>query len=112
MASIFESSASSETVDKITQALTDFYQNNDNIQFKTDLSSSKIDKVLKIEFLNHIIKQEFDIDLNLKSQLTEPYKEHLVSHKRKGRIEFFDAVKALLALEQKKEGGLKKMLGL
>ena len=110
--SIFQHSEKTESLEKITKALTDFFKNDDNIQFKTDLSKNQIKDIIRLEYLDKIFKNEYDIVLELADKLTIPFKEHLVSKNRKGREEFFKAIESLLSVEQKKESGLMKKLGL
>lgn len=112
MTNILERVEDDKQLMKITQALTDFFENKKNVQFKTDLSSSELRNVIRAEYLNYIVHKEFGVDLFLKKRLTDPLKEHLISRKRKGRTEFFEAVKSLLSFEQKRESGFRKMLGL
>ena len=110
--SIFQHSDNTESLEKITKALTDFFKNDDNVQFKTELSKNQIKDIIRLEYLDKMFDSEYDIKLNLTDKLTIPLKEHLISKNRKGREEFFKAIESLLSVEQKKESGLMKKLGL
>jgi hypothetical protein len=77
---------------------------------KTDLKNREIDSVVKTEYLDAILKEEFGLDMKLTSllKLTKQYKTHLVSRDRKGRDE---AMKVLSSDDTKERGLIQKILG-
>lgn len=92
------------------KAIKDFYDKEDeNIDFKTDLSKDEIALITAIEYEHDLIKSEFGVDVGLKD-LTKAYKDHKVSENRKGRSEWVDVLRG--EVKEDNESKIKKLLGL
>jgi len=88
------------------QVLKGFYDEI-GIELKTDLRNSEIDAIIKTEFFEDILKDEFGLMIDLKG-FTKQYKTHLVSRDRKGREE---AMKVLSSDNDKEKTIIQKLLG-
>ena len=88
------------------QILKTFYDEN-GIEMKTDLKNREVDAIVKTEFFEGILLEEFGLAMDLKS-LTKAYKTHLVSRDRQGREE---AMRVLASDADKQKTLMQKLLG-
>jgi hypothetical protein len=93
--------------------LREFYKK-ENISMKTDLTLEQINNIIVAEFVGAYIKKKWHIDLGIKEQITNPFKEYLVSLNRKGREEMVEVLAKQKEEEEKKTtmGKLKNVLGI
>lgn len=89
------------------------FYNKKDLPFKTDLSLEQITDIVSIEMIEIYIKQEWGLDYNIKNELTNPLKEHLVSLNRQGRTEMVTVFQSPKEAEgEEKKGRIRRLLGI
>jgi hypothetical protein len=92
------------------EALRDFYSS-DNLDLKTDLNNEHIEAIVQIDLIQKYVKDEWDIDLKL-NDATDLFKRLRVSHNRKGRTEFVEALKTFVMDTLGDKSTIRKVMGL
>lgn len=83
--------------------------NKKNLPMITDLSLGQIQAVVVLELFDVWVKKNWNFELGIKNNITESYKEHLISKDRLGRKEGVEVLKGEEAELEEPKGFLAKV---
>lgn len=91
--------------------LESFFQSDENLNLKTDLTNDEIQTILMLEFIQEEVKKDWNIDLRI-GFVTKLLKELKVSNKRLGRTEAMMVLREMALTEDSRpKSTIRKIIG-
>jgi hypothetical protein len=87
-----------------------YISDNDPSQ-KTDLTGELVDGFVKVDYYDTFVKEEFGVDLHFHKQISDKKMLNLISKKRGGRGEFWNAVSMQLDRLMRRQSTQERLLG-